>query len=160
MIGWFACDDLRFPFDDVYFRAVDVDAPRPFVFRRLCQLRMGRIPRTLKAGLEPLKAGQRFARFGRIVSCEAGKHITVAMRRSAPHWLLGDFAATYRVDDAPSGVRVIVKKLVRYPAPPYGWLMQRLMPLFDRIALGNRLTVLASRSERDYERVATANPLG
>jgi hypothetical protein len=152
MIGWFPCDDLRFPSDDVYFRAVDVDAPAAFVFRRLSQLRTGRIPRNLGAGLEPLKAGQRFARFCRIVSCVAGEHITVAMRSSAPHWLLGDFVATYRLDDSPAGVRVVVKKLVRYPAPPYGWLVRRVMPLLDRIALGNRLGVLAARSESDYER--------
>src|SRR6202022_4188536 len=62
------CDGLLEDPDDVYHRALDVDAPAPVVFRWLCQLRTApysydvldnfgrRSPRTLTPGLDELAA--------------------------------------------------------------------------------------------------------
>ena len=66
----FPCDRYLFPFDGAYFRAVEVQAPAPLVFRWLCQLRVApysydwidncgrQSPRQLISGMENLQVGQ------------------------------------------------------------------------------------------------------
>ncbi len=151
MLDWYPCDGLGFPFDDVYFRALDVAAPLALVYRWLCQLRAGYFPpRRARREFDHLQAGQRFASAFRIVAFEAGRHVTVALRRRALERTLGDVAATFRLKPDYAGTRLILKELVRYPGGLFGFPGRLLRPSLDLIALRTQLRLVARRAERDY----------
>src|SRR5713101_8113421 len=88
----FPCDDHLPDAEEACFRAVDVLAPAPILFRWLCQLKVApysydwidnlgrRSPRTLTAGLEHLEVGQRVMTIFEVVSFERDRHLTVVMR--------------------------------------------------------------------------------
>jgi hypothetical protein len=151
MIDWYACDGLGFPFDDVYFRTIDVAAPATLVYRWLCQLRARRVPRSARPEFDRLQIGQRYLRDFRIVGFEPGVHVTVVMRGSAPARLLGDVAATFALRQDYAGTRLVVKELVRYPSGILGWLPRLVKPALDLLTLRLALGALAKRAERDYE---------
>ena len=101
----YGCDGLVEEPDRSLFRAVDVDAPAPLVFRWMCQLRVApysydivdnfgrRSPRRLIDGIDRLEVGQRFMRIFRLVSFEAGRSITLDSTTA----LFGRVATTYVV---------------------------------------------------------------
>jgi hypothetical protein len=103
-----ACDDLGFAYDDVFHRAIDVDAPATLVFRWLCQLRAApysydlldnfgrRSPPQLLPGLECLAVGQRAMTIFEIAGFGTSD-LTLRLRWRPAAWVMGDFAGTYRV---------------------------------------------------------------
>ena len=117
------CDRFLADPADTYFRAVDVDAPAPVVFRWLCQLRVApysydlvdnfgrRSPQHLTPGLEELELGQRFITIFDLVDFEPHRQITLAVRRLQR--VFGPVALTYLVRPAgPGRSRLVVKLLI------------------------------------------------
>jgi hypothetical protein len=161
----YACDEMGFPHDDSYIRAIDVAAPPSLVFRWLAQLRVApysydlldnyarRSPPHLVPGLERLAPGQRIMHIFRIVNFEPDVQLTVALRGGAAVALMGDFAGTYRVRAAPGGSRLVAKILTRYPRGPYGALLRRAMPQLDLFMFRKQLETLKKYAERDAAQV-------
>ncbi len=155
----FPCDRHLADPEDAYFRAIDVDAPAPTLFRWLCQLRVapysydwidnfGRhSPRQLTPGLEDLQAGQRFMTIFDLVEFEPEVHLTIDLRRARR--LLGAAAATYLiVPGAASASRLIVKILVRHPGGPIeSGLRRRLLPAGDLLMMRKQLRTLKALAE-------------
>jgi len=98
----FPCDHYMSDSDDVYFRAIDVKAPAPILFRWLCQLKVAscydwidnleraffkgqeRIPspyspKELTPGTETLALDQRFMGVFKLMEFEQNRHLTMIM---------------------------------------------------------------------------------
>lgn len=156
---------LPFPCDaelthaEALYRAIDVNAPPPLVFRWLCQLRAApysydwidnlgrRSPHTLTPGLEELEVGQRVMTIFELVSFEPGRHLTLRLHRAGA--LFGDVAVSYLV--VPCGSersRVVVKLLFRYPRG-FGvrLLAQWLLPWGDLVMMRKQLLTLKALAE-------------
>jgi hypothetical protein len=140
------------------FRAVDVSAPAPVVFRWLCQLRVApysydrldnggrRSPQQLTPGLDRLERGQRIMRIFRLVDFEPGRSLTVVYRGR----LFGSIACTYRTQPTgPSGSRLVVKLLVRRESGGLAREATRLLlPVGDLVMMRRQLLNLAALAER------------
>jgi hypothetical protein len=157
----FPCDELEFPHDDVFHRAVDVAAPAPLVFRWLCQLRAApysydlldnfgrRSPPRLTPGLERLERGQRAMVIFRVASFSADE-LTLRLGSRLAAAIMGDFAGSYRVQAlSPERSRLLVRILVRYPAGPYGRALRLLIPPLDLFMFRKQLLTLKRYAERD-----------
>jgi len=156
------CDRHLRSFDAALFRAVDVDAPPSIVFRWLCQLRTApysydwidnwghESPRTLTPGLEQLALGQRVMNIFELVDFKLDRHLTLVLRRGRR--LFGDIAGTYLVAArAPTGSRIVVKLLVRYPdRVVLGWLTRVGLPWGDLVMMRKQLLTLKVLAETDY----------
>ncbi|HUB99274.1 MAG TPA: hypothetical protein VMS11_05565 [Solirubrobacterales bacterium] len=98
----YPCDSLLPAAETTMWRAVDVAAPAPAVFRWLCQLRAApysydlidnfgrRSPQELTPGLERLEVGQRVMTIFRLAEFEPGRSLTVVSRGP----LFGEVACT------------------------------------------------------------------
>lgn len=141
-----------------YFRAVSVAAPRPVVYRWLCQMRvapysydwidnLGRqSPRQLTPGVENLEVGQTMVTVFELVSFEVDRHVTI---RARP-WLaaiMGETVMSYWLEDDGAGTRLILKIAIKYPFLPYGWLMQAFLPTADAIMARRQLLNFKELSE-------------
>ncbi|MBC5803567.1 MAG: hypothetical protein GIX03_11360 [Candidatus Eremiobacteraeota bacterium] len=142
-LHWYPCDDLGFAHDDEYLRALDVAAPPELAFAALAFFGA--------RGAPPIP-GRRFFGWFRVVTAAQNEHVTVALRRSLPSWLLGDYVMTYRVLPGDVGARLALKVLARYPRGPLGLLARMGAPLVDRIASAQRL-----RRVRDAAEAAQIN---
>ncbi|MEP6661343.1 MAG: hypothetical protein ABJD24_15630 [Acidimicrobiales bacterium] len=157
-VGAYACDALIHSPDGVVFRAIDIAAPAPLVFRWLCQLRVApysydwvdnrgaRSPRRLTDGLDRLEIGQRFMRIFRLTSFDEGHSITLDSTTS----LFGRVVGTYLV--VPTGnarSRLIVKLAFAAPEGLRGWMVKRLLPAGDLVMMRKQLLTLKSLAERD-----------
>jgi hypothetical protein len=151
----------------VVFRAVDIDAPGPLVFRWVCQLRKApysydwidnlgrRSPRELIEGLDHLEVGQRFMVIFRLSSFEEDRSITLDST-TAP---FGRVVCTYRVvPTAPDRSRLVVKLLFAVPPGPRGWLTTRLLPVGDLVMMRKQLLTLKALAERDARPAGTRPP--
>jgi hypothetical protein len=154
----FACDRHLAAPDLELYRAVDVAAPAPVVFRWLCQLRVApysydwidnfgrRSPRDLVPGLEELEVGQRVMRAFELVEFEPDRHLTALARGDS---LLGDVAATYLV--VPGGTRrsrLVVKMVVGLPRWwPVRAAVRWLLPAGDLVMMRRQLLNLKGRAE-------------
>ena len=157
----YACDELTFAQDDVYFRAVDVAAPPELVFRWLCQLRAApysydlidnfgrRSPPHLIAGLDALAIGQRVMIVFRIAAFDAPRSLTVELASRLGATLMGDFCGSYDVRGVAGGSRLLAKIRVRYPRGPYGAILRRTMPSADLFMFRKQLLTLRAYAERD-----------
>jgi len=141
-LHWYPCDDVGFEADDEFLRATDVAAPAALTFAVLCRTGSRRPP--------PIP-GRRFFGLYRVLTSVPGEHVTVALRRSLPGWLVGDYLLTFRVLPADFGSRLIVKVLVRYPFGPLGLVGRLVVPGFDRILWARRLSRIARHAEGEYE---------
>jgi hypothetical protein len=164
----FPCD-ARFPdTDEALFRALDVAAPAPLVFRWLCQLRAApysydwldnggrRSPRRLTPGSDKLAPGQRFMFIFRLVAFARDEHLTL-MLGGPGAVLFGEAAITYRViavDDARS--RIVVKLLLRYPFWGRWRVLRTLFAWGDLIMMRKQLRTLGGLAERMARREASA----
>ena len=155
----FPCDRHLPDHDAALFRAVDVAAPAPVLFRWLCQLRAApysydwidnfgrRSPRELTPGLDALAVGQRVMTMFTLVDFDADRHVT-ATTRSA---IFGSIAATYAVFPVDARrCRLVVKLLIRYPPGAVVRAFQRaLLPAGDLIMMRKQLLTLKKLAERD-----------
>jgi hypothetical protein len=118
----YPCDRFAPDPAEVWFRATTVRAPRPVVFRWLCQIRVApysydwldnlgrRSPRTLTPGLERLGLGQRFATIFELVDFTPDEQITLRMTAPAALAAFGPLTMTYAVRDRdPTHTRLVVK---------------------------------------------------
>jgi hypothetical protein len=143
---------------DVVFRAVDVDAPTPLLFRWMCQLRrapysydwidnLGRqSPRHLSDGLDDLEVGQHFMTIFRLISFDAGSSITL----SSSSAMFGRVVCTYKAIPIEAGQSRLVVKLI-FSAPPglRGWITRRVLPAGDLLMMRKQLLTLKRLVERD-----------
>jgi hypothetical protein len=154
----YPCDQLMAEPDDVLWRAIDVAAPPPVVFRWLCQLRAApysydwidnfgrRSPRTLTPGLDQLEVDQKVMTIFRLVDFEPDRHLTIVLERGKRAF--GEIAVSYQVEPAPGGSRLIVKMLVRRPTGS-ARLFSRLLPAGDLVMMRKQLRTLKQLAERD-----------
>lgn len=145
-----------------YYRAVDVSAPPPVLFRWLCQLKAapysydwldncGRpSPRQCIPGLEDLALGQRVMTIFELVEFEPDRHITLRMDSAWGESVFGEIAITYlilpRSDDASC---LMVKLRVRYPERGLARLMRWLLPAGDAFMMRKQLLTLKELAERE-----------
>jgi hypothetical protein len=125
------------------FRAIDISAPVPVVFRWLCQLRVApysydlldnlgrRSPRELTPGADELEAGQRIMTIFHLATFEHDRHLTIVCDGIGQR-LLGHVSSTYTVAPTANGSRLVLKLVCNPPggrllAGPYRWVM----PWFD-----------------------------
>jgi hypothetical protein len=102
------------------FRAIDIAAPVPVVFRWLCQLRVApysydlldnlgrRSPRELTAGADELEVGQRVMTIFYLASFERDSQMTIVCD-GIGRKLLGHASSTYTVAPAAGGSRMVLK---------------------------------------------------
>lgn len=140
-------------------RAVDVAAPPPVVFRRLCQLRVApysydlvdnfgrRSPRALTPGLEHLAIGQRFMTIFELAAFEPDRSITLWLRRGQR--LFGRLAVTYEVGEQPGGSRLVAVLVVRLPWRPWAFASTPALVYGDALMMRKQLRTLAALAEGD-----------
>lgn len=156
----FACDRYVAGADDAFYRAVAVNAPAALLFRWLCQLRAApysydwidnlgrRSPRTLTAGLDRLRPGQRIMTVFELVEFGQDRHLTAVLDRF--NALVGDLAITYLiVPETEERCRLVVKFVVAYPPAPMGVAIRRLLPTGDLVMMRKQLLTLKQLAERD-----------
>jgi hypothetical protein len=154
----YPCDGLIAGPHRVVFRAVDVIAPAPIVFRWLCQLRVApysydwidnlgrRSPRRLVPGLEHLAVGQRLATIFRLVSFEEGRSITI----SSNTMLFGRVAGTYRVDPVDDNrSRLVVKLAFSGRRGLHDLVLRLVLPAGDLVMMRKQLLTFKALAERD-----------
>jgi hypothetical protein len=155
----YPCDDLIAAPHQACYRAIDVSAPAPLVWRWLCQLRAApysydwidnlgrRSPRELTPGLDTLEMGQRAMAIFRIAGFQRDRSITLYCARS----VFGELAVSYCVaPTSDKGSRITVKLLVRYGR--FAPVMRRVPPVGDLIMMRKQLRTLKRLSERDHAR--------
>jgi hypothetical protein len=162
----YPCDGYLADADDVYYRAVDVRASQPIVFRWLCQLKVApysydwidnrgrRSPRRLTPGIDELAVGQRVMSIFDLVEFEPDRHLTLVLRRLSP--LLGMVAMTYLVQPSGErGSRLIVKLRVRSVEGRGGRLgavlRRSMLPWGDLFMMRKQLLTLKQLSEQSEQ---------
>jgi hypothetical protein len=161
----YPCDDLIEDPHQEAWRAIDVDAPAPLVWRWLCQLRVApysydwidnwgrRSPRELTPGLDDLEPGAKAVAIFKVADFERDRSITL----HAPKSIFGNVALCYVVtptDDERS--RLTAKVIVHYPSP---WrFMRHVPPVGDWIMMRKQLRTLKQYAERDHRRTLGEPP--
>ncbi|MFO7592359.1 MAG: hypothetical protein R6X23_15985 [Acidimicrobiia bacterium] len=158
-VAGYPCDDLMPEPEQSAFRAIDVDAPAPLVFRWLGQLRVApysydwidnwgrRSPREITPGLEDLALGQRAMVFFVVAGFEPDESLTLHAKKS----VFGDVGITYRITPrADEGSRIVAKVVVTYPR--FARLMRHVPPLGDLVMMRKQLRTLKKLAERDHDR--------
>jgi hypothetical protein len=155
----YPCDRHLPHHDQALFRAVDVDAPAPVLFRWLCQLRvapysydwvdnLGRpSPRELIPGLDQLEVGQRVMTVFRLVEFQRDRHLTAVLVGRSRR-MFGEVAITYLtlpLDARRS--RLLVKLLVAYASRITGAAMRLLFPPGDLVMMRKQLLTLKQLAE-------------
>jgi hypothetical protein len=155
----YPCDELLTDADLVLYRAVNIRAPAPAVYRWLCQLRIApysydwidnwgrQSPPTLVEGLDRLEPGQPIMMIFRLAAFTPGEHLTIILVDRWARAVFGEIAGTYQVVARPGGSRLIVKLLARRPRGPFRWLAP-LLPLGDLIMMRRQLLNLGAHAER------------
>jgi hypothetical protein len=156
----YPCEEFVPGADLAVYRAIDIAAPVPVVFRWLCQLRVApysydlldnlgrRSPRELTPGADELEEGQRIMTIFHLASFELDRHITIVCDGIGKK-LLGDVSSTYRVAPAENGSRLILKLVCNPPggrllARPYRWVM----PWFDLFMMRKQFLNLKKLAEK------------
>ncbi len=153
----FPCDALAGPGALACWRAVDVHAPPPVLFRWLCQLREApysydwidnrgrRSPGTLTPGLDELEVGQTVMGMFSIASFERVRHLTLRTAGGR----VGTFFVTYRVDShGPDRCRLVVKLVAELPGGLVGRALAALFPWADLVMMRRQLLNLKWYAER------------
>jgi hypothetical protein len=156
----YGCDVVLPDADDALFRAVEIHASAPVVFRWLCQLRRApysydrldnrgrRSPQELTPGLDALEVGQRVMSIFRLVSFEPGRSITLL--HDGRHF--GRVAVTYAVEPIDVQRSRLVAKLAVQHAGRVGLraaLMRLLLPPGDLVMMRRQLLNLKGLAERN-----------
>jgi hypothetical protein len=142
------------------YRAIDIAAPVPVVFRWLCQLRVApysydlldnlgrRSPRELTPAADELETGQRIMTIFHLASFEADRHITIVCDGIGQK-LLGHVSSTYAVASSGDGSRLVLKLVCNPPGgrllgAPYRWVM----PWFDLLMMRKQFLNLKRLAEK------------
>jgi hypothetical protein len=142
------------------WRAIDIAAPVPVVYRWLCQLRVApysydlldnlgrRSPRELTPGAEELEVGQRVMTIFHLASFERDRHLTIVCDGIGAK-LLGDVSSSYVVSPTATGSRLVLKLVVvpsggKLLRAPYRWLM----PSFDLFMMRKQFLNLKHLAEQ------------
>lgn len=154
----YPCDEFAAPDAVGFFRAIDIAAPPPVVFRWLCQLRVApysydlvdnlgrRSPRTLTPGLERVQVGQSLMTIFRLVGVEPDVHLT-AVLQPGPSRLFGPIALSYLLEAAPGGSRLVcVQRVGR--AGVFGGCRRTALGWGDLVMMRKQLLTLKERAER------------
>ena len=157
----FPCDRFLPDSTDDYFRAIDVSAPEPIIFRWLCQLRVApysydwidnggrRSPRELRPGLDRLEVGQRVMSVFELVEFEHDHHLTMVLSRQRSKRMFGDIALSYVVLPG----RVVVKLRIRQPSR----LRAHTLAWGDLIMMRKQLKTLKMLMERSAQTALSEN---
>jgi hypothetical protein len=160
----FPCDRYLPQPEGTYFRAMDVQAPAPVLFRWLCQLKVApysydwidnfghQSPRYLIPGLENLETGQRVMSIFKLVEFETDRHLTIMMAAPRAIALFGEVAGSYLI--VPQGeqrCRLIAKLLVRYPKRGPWIAMRWLLPWGDLFMMRKQLMTLKRLAEQQAQ---------
>jgi hypothetical protein len=151
------------------FRAIDIAAPVPVVYRWLCQLRIApysydlldnlgrRSPTELTPGADELEVGQRVMTIFYLASFERDSQLTIVCDGIGKK-LLGSASSTYTVVPAEGGSRLVLKLAW---IPPGGKLLGAVyrptLPWFDLFMMRKQFLNLKRRAE---ETVAAATSKG
>jgi hypothetical protein len=155
----YPCEEFVPDADIAVFRAIDISAPVPVVFRWLCQLRVApysydlldnlgrRSPRELTPGVDELEVGQRIMTIFHLASFENDRHLTIVCD-GIGRKLLGRVSSTYAVTAAGEGSRLVLKLVCIPPGgrllrAPYGWVM----PWFDLFMMRKQFLTLKRLAE-------------
>jgi hypothetical protein len=154
----YPCDSLVADPHQTAFRAIDVDAPAPVVWRWLCQLRAApysydwidnlgrRSPPELTPGLDDLEIGQKVMFFFKIADFERDRSLTLYAARS----IFGELGVSYVVTPtADDRSRITVKLTVHYHRARF---VRHVPPIGDWIMMRKQLRTLKKYAERDYRR--------
>jgi hypothetical protein len=157
----YSCDDQLSDADAVLWRAVDVAAPAPTIYRWVCQLKVApysydaidnlgrRSPRELTPGAEVLEPGQDVMTIFRLVDFKDSEHFTIVMNSALGLKTFGAIAVTYRVvEKQDHGCRLVVKLRVRYPRTAWGRCMSLLFAWADVWMMRKQLLTLKRLAER------------
>jgi hypothetical protein len=156
----YPCEDFVPDADIAVYRAIDISAPVPVVYRWLCQLRVApysydlldnlgrRSPRELTPGANELEEGQRVMTIFHLASFERDRHLTIVCD-GIGRKLLGNVSSTYTVVPAGEGSRLILKLVCDPPggrllAAPYRWVM----PWFDLFMMRKQFLNLKRLAEK------------
>jgi len=149
----FPCDSVLERFDDIYFRAVSIEASPEIIFRWLCQLRVatysfGNSP-GLTPGLEKLEIGQHVMDLFDIVGFDYSHHLTIRTRKGTRESkIYGDVAVSYVIiPESENRCRLLVKYRIRYPKI-LGILLRFVLPWGDLIMMRRQLHNFKKLSEQ------------
>lgn len=160
----YRADELLADAPGRWLRAVDVRAPAPAVFRRLCQLRAApysydwldnagrRSPRALLPWCEDLAVGQAVMTIFTLESFVPDRELTLLMGAGRPRTVFGDLAVTYRVDPAahrPAETRLVAALRVQDPPGPFPAARRAALAWGDLLMMRKQLRTLAALAERD-----------
>jgi hypothetical protein len=156
----YPCEEFVPDADIAVYRAIDISAPVPVVFRWLCQLRVApysydlldnlgrRSPRELTPDADELETGQRIVTIFHLASFERDRQMTIVCDGIGKK-LLGDVSSTYAVAPAGDGSRLVLKLVCDPPggrllAGPYRWIM----PWFDLFMMRKQFLNLKRMAEK------------
>ncbi|MGH3759484.1 hypothetical protein [Actinophytocola sp.] len=146
----YPCDVLVPGPTESWFRAVNVDAEPPAVFRWLCQLRVApysydlidnfgrQSPRTLTPGLTELTLGQPVMNIFTLAGFVKDLELTLRLTDRSARLVFGDLAITYRTTPG----RLVAKLVVAAHARSF--LQRRLLAWGDLVMMRRQLHTLAS----------------
>jgi len=152
------CDELVPDPKLILLRAVDIDAPRPLVYRWLCQLRLApysydlidnlgrRSPQELTPGVEILEPGQRMVAIFRLAHVEPERQLTLVTRSR----LLGHVALTYLVSERHGNRSRLLMRIAWGPPRLPG--ARQLLSIGDLVMARRQLLNFKRLAERDAHR--------
>ncbi|WP_433060343.1 hypothetical protein [Dactylosporangium sp. CS-033363] len=157
--------DALVPGREAYYRAVDVHAAAPVVFRRLCQLRVApysydwidnrgrRSPRELTPGVDELATGQRWMTIFDLVAFVPGEQLTFRITERRGRAMFGDIVVTYLLRElGPRHCRIVAKLHMPEPRGPLERATRPLLAAGDLVMMRRQLLNLAGLAERDQLR--------
>ncbi|MBC1224230.1 hypothetical protein GNF10_28220 [Nostoc sp. UCD121] len=169
----FPCDRYMSNADEAYFRAIDVQAPAPVLFRWLCQLKVGSysydwldhleriffqvadsIPahpssEQLLPGVENVVVGQKFMGIFQLVEFEANRHLTIVTDDEQAISIFGDIAASYVIFPVTSDAcRLVLKGNIRYPRNCFWSWIRYVLPWGDLLMMRQQFLRLKHLAER------------
>lgn len=173
----FPCDRYMSDSDDVYFRAIAVQAPAHILFRWLCQLKVAsysydsidklervffkgqeRIPNAyspqeLTPGTETLAPEQRFMGVFKLVEFEQNRHLTIILDSPLAIAIFGDIAASYVIFPLTDKFcRLVLKGHVRYPRNSFWAWIRWVEPWGDLLMMRKQFFRLKHLAENEAAR--------
>jgi len=163
----YPCDAVLAMPDHRFFRAVDVAAPVPLVYRWLQQLRVAPYsydwadnfllpsPSRLTPRAAVIAPGQRMMHVLRIHAFEPDRSLTLVGASAVGRALFGTLVGTYTVAATERGTRLFVKVNAIYPRSVYGKLVGGVMPWIDYAMMRKQLLRIKGFAERDARQIGS-----